>query len=87
MMSGRSFFRPLLGLWFAGLTLAFGEHCHGMQMEKRVLNLYDAGGFEAQAPQLGSVAPELELTDLNGDKLLLSDYRGKTVVLIKAGYT
>ena len=33
------------------------------------------------APQIGQVAPEFSLTDINGNRHSLSDYRGKTVVI------
>ncbi|UTW44106.1 redoxin domain-containing protein [bacterium SCSIO 12696] len=33
------------------------------------------------APKVGSVAPDFELTNHNGEAVSLSDYRGKTVVL------
>jgi hypothetical protein len=69
----------------AGLALA-ATSCFA-QMEKREANLYDASKFATAYPPIGSQAPELELTDLDGKPVRLSDFRGKTVVLIKGGYT
>jgi hypothetical protein len=69
--------------------LALGAECLAWQwqMEKRLANLYEPGVFEEQFPAVGSVAPDLEMTDLAGNTVGLSDYSGKTVILVKAGYT
>jgi hypothetical protein len=57
------------------------------QMEKRDRELYDRERFLAEAPAVGTLAPELALTDLDGRPHRLSEYRGRVVVLIKAGFT
>ena len=57
------------------------------QMEKRDGELYDRQRFLAAAPAVGTAAPDLVLTDLEGKRHALSDYRGRVVVLIKAGFT
>ena len=49
-----------------------------------LLGLYVAGRRSAQKPKLtasGNLAPDFALTDLDGRKLTLSDYRGKVVLL------
>lgn len=57
------------------------------QMEKRKDEHYHRELFENSFPRVGEVAPELELVTLSGEKVRLSDYQGKQVVLIKGGYT
>lgn len=74
----------LLALTFA---VQMAAACDAQQMEKRSLNLYEAAAFAAQRPRLGEFAPDLEMNDLNGKSVKLSDFTGKTVVFIKAGYT
>jgi cytochrome c biogenesis protein CcmG, thiol:disulfide interchange protein DsbE len=49
-----------------------------------LLGLYVAGRRSAQKPKptaSGNLAPDFTLTDLDGHKLTLSDYRGKVVLL------
>src|SRR5664279_2139807 len=49
-----------------------------------LLGLYVAGRRKAAAPKLtasGNLAPDFTLTDIDGKKLALSDYRGKVVLL------
>jgi peroxiredoxin len=49
-----------------------------------LLGLYLAGRRSAQKPKptaSGNLAPDFTLTDLDGHKLTLSDYRGKVVLL------
>ena len=53
------------------------------QMEKRKDEHYHIQLFEKSHPAIGEAAPELELVTLAGDKVKLSDYLGKQVVLIK----
>ena len=57
------------------------------QMEKRTHALYDVSAFETSKPAVGERAPNLVLRDLDGKPVALSDYRGETLVVIKAGYT
>jgi hypothetical protein len=57
------------------------------QMEKRDAELYDRQQFLAVQPRPGTFAPDLVLTDLEGRLQALSSYRGRIVVLIKAGFT
>jgi peroxiredoxin len=57
------------------------------QMEKRSLSLYDAATFAKENPIVGSTAPDLQMTDLDGKPVRLSSFSGKTIVLTKAGYT
>jgi hypothetical protein len=57
------------------------------QMEKRDGDLYDREKFLAAAPAVGTAAPELVSTDLDGRQHKLSEYRGRVVVLIKGGFT
>ena len=49
-----------------------------------LLGLYVAGRRTAQKPKLaasGNAAPDFTVTDINGRKLSLSDYKGKVVLL------
>jgi cytochrome c biogenesis protein CcmG/thiol:disulfide interchange protein DsbE len=49
-----------------------------------LLGIYIVGRRAAQKPKpaaSGNVAPDFALTDLDGRKLILSDYRGKVVLL------
>ena len=57
------------------------------QMEKRDAELYDRERFLAAEPAVGRDAPDLVLTDLDGRPQALSAWRGRVVVLIKAGFT
>lgn len=57
------------------------------QMEKRAEELYDRRQFLAAAPAVDSLAPDLVLTDLDGRPQALSAWRGRIVVVIKAGFT
>jgi|RhiMethySRZTD1v2_1073278.scaffolds.fasta_scaffold2120116_1 hypothetical protein len=57
------------------------------QMEKRAAELYELECFRAAAPALGTAAPDLVLTDLEGRAQALSSLRGRVVVLIKGGFT
>lgn len=66
------------------LTTAI-THCQ--QMEMRQAELFDAEKFARTQPAVGESAPALELQTLDGRTVKLSDYCGKTTVLIKAGYT
>lgn len=57
------------------------------QMEKRAEDLYDPAQFRAAAPAVGTMAPDLVLTGLDGTVRSLSAWRGRVVVVIKAGFT
>ncbi len=49
-----------------------------------LLGLYVAGRRKAAAPKVtasGNLAPDFSVTDIDGKKLSLSDYRGKVVLL------
>src|SRR5664279_667848 len=49
-----------------------------------LLGLYFAGRSKAQKPKAtasGNLAPDFTVTDIDGKKLKLSDYRGKVVLL------
>ena len=43
--------------------------------------------FAKQGPTIGELAPELELTDLEGNSVSLESYRGQVIVLVKGGFT
>lgn len=57
------------------------------QMEKRDLEFFERREFHAQAPAVGTLAPDLVLVSLEGRPVALSSLRGRVVVLIKAGFT
>lgn len=57
------------------------------QMEKRNDMLYDRAAFLLAEPALGTMAPDLCLQDLDGRLWSLEQMRGRTVVLIKGGFT
>ena len=57
------------------------------QMGLRENDLFSPNRFANAGPAIGTKAPELDLTDLNGKKVSLKSYRGKVVVLVKGGYT
>lgn len=69
------------------LALGVGAATLPAQMEKRAEALYDRDTFRADAPAVGSLAPDLVLSDLDGRLQALSAYRGRVVVVIKAGFT
>ena len=76
--------KRLLHLVTAGTLLAAFTTA---QMEKRDDELYARQAFLAAAPAVGTAAPELLLTDLDGKQCKLSAWRGRVVVLIKGGFT
>lgn len=57
------------------------------QMEKRAEELYDRTQFLAADPAVDTLAPDLVLFDLDGRPQALSAWRGRIVVVIKAGFT
>ena len=60
---------------------------YSQQMEKRESEEYDIEQFANSKPAVGDAAPDMELRTLDGDAVSLSDYRGRNIVVIKAGYT
>lgn len=68
------------------LLMLFQAAANG-QMEKRECELYLTKEFAEAFPAVGSLAPEITLVDLDGQAVDLSSYRGKTIVVIKGGYT
>lgn len=69
------------------LTLGISGAALTAQMEKRAEDLYDRAAFRADAPAVGTMAPDLVLSDLDGRLQALSALRGRVVVIIKAGFT
>ncbi len=57
------------------------------QMEKRDGYLYDPVAFALQKPAIGERAPELTLSDLDGRPVCLDDFLGRTVIVVKGGFT
>lgn len=69
---------------FAALLLAGAA---AAQMEKRSQELYDPAQFRRAQPAVGDMAPDLVLTDLDGKPHSLAQWRGRIVVVVKAGFT
>lgn len=63
--------KELLAIMISGLQANFPEHW----VTKALIERYE------QAIVVGSVAPEIDLTDVNGNPLKLSDLRGKYVLV------
>ena len=57
------------------------------QMELRESAEYNEETFKKSKPAVGSLAPNMELKTLDGKTVALDSYRGKNIVVIKAGYT
>jgi cytochrome oxidase Cu insertion factor (SCO1/SenC/PrrC family) len=57
------------------------------QMEKRDAYSYDPVAFAREKPALGERAPELALADLDGRPVRLDDFLGRTVLVVKGGFT
>ena len=57
------------------------------QMELREKESYDEKLFAASKPAVGSSAPDMTLKTLDGKSVKLSSFKGKNIVVIKAGYT
>ncbi len=57
------------------------------QMELRVGELYARDRFLSAHPSVGTIAPDLVLTDLDGRMQALSSLRGRLVVVVKGGFT
>ncbi len=71
----------------AGLVLLSAVAAATAQMEKRAADLYDPKAFAAAAPAVGEVAPDLQLSDLQGRPRCLQALLGSTVVIVKGSYT
>ena len=56
-------------------------------MEIRKSEQFDAEAFANSKPAVDEVAPDLQLQTLSGKTVSLSSYRGKNIVVVKAGYT
>lgn len=69
------------------LHLALAGAALPAQMEKRDDAFYDRQRFLKAEPAVGTMAPDLVLTDLDGRPQALSQWRGRIVVVIKAGFT
>lgn len=57
------------------------------QMGLRENEYFSPPKFAKQGPTIGELAPELELTDLEGNSVSLESYRGQVIVLVKGGFT
>jgi hypothetical protein len=57
------------------------------QMEKRDGYSYDPVAFALQKPAVGDRAPELSLADLDGRPVCLDDFLGRSVLVVKGGFT
>jgi hypothetical protein len=68
-------------------VLALGSTRLPAQMEKRAEELYDAKALAEAVPAVGTPAPDLVLTHLDGRPWALSARKGRTLVLIKGGWT
>ena len=66
---------------------AFANPLSPQQMELRESESYDEETFATSKPAVGSAAPDMTLKTLDGKPVNLSSYRGKNIVVIKAGYT
>ena len=75
----------------AFLFTAFAAACSTAllpaQMEKRWNGEFGGSAFELAKPQIDSLAPDLQLWDLQGRPRSLHLERGRTVVLIGGSYT
>lgn len=57
------------------------------QMEKRDGDSYDPVAFALQKPAVGDRAPALALADLDGRPVRLEDFLGRSVLVVKGGFT
>jgi len=57
------------------------------QMEIRKSEEFDPVAFAKSKPAVGELAPDLQLQTLDGEAVSLSSFRGKNIVVVKAGYT
>lgn len=72
---------------FVPIVFALLAGAAAAQMEKRTSELYERQQFLAAEPAVDTLAPDLVLTDLEGRPQALSAWRGRIVVVIKAGFT
>ena len=82
-----SFSRSVFMTAVFACLLSTSGNARCQQMEMRNAEEFGAAQFALSKPAVGEKAPALELQTLDGDTVKLSSYRGKTVVVIKAGYT
>ncbi|MDB4777995.1 peroxiredoxin family protein [bacterium] len=68
-------------------TLGFAATTATAQMGLRENDLFASRAFDNVGPAIGSLVPELDLTDLDGNPVTLESYRGQVVVLVKGGFT
>ena len=68
-------------------TFGFAATMATAQMGLRENDLFASQAFATVGPAVGSLAPELDLTDLDGNPVTLESYRGQVVVLVKGGFT
>lgn len=61
--------------------------CAPQQMELREREEYNEDNFKKSSPAVGSLAPNMKLKTIDGKTVTLDSYRGKNIVVIKAGYT
>ncbi len=77
--------RTPLSILAAALALVVSSA--SSQMEKRDGYLYDPVAFARQKPVVGERAPELSLSDLDGRPVCLDDFLGRTMLVVKGGFT
>ena len=75
---------PLL---LSALFAALVANAMPAQMEKRWSGLFGPTKYEATTPRINTLAPDLQLWDLEGRPRSLHLERGRTVVLIGGSYT
>ena len=83
--------KNFIGYTLASFTLLIASIAYAapapQQMELRKSELYNEDTFKKSKPAVGSLAPNIELKTLAGKSVALDSYRGKNIVVIKAGYT
>lgn len=75
-----------LGLALCGLSCQKSEQAHGDRANANATNTAGAAPGQPSAPQtqlkVGDRAPDFELTDTEGQKVRLGDFRGKKNVVL-----
>jgi len=71
-------------VFFCDATCSFAKQA---QMEIRESEQFDPIAFAESKPAVGEMAPDLQLQTLDGKTVSLSSFRGKNIVVVKAGYT